>query len=303
MRVSLIGQAAFGEAVFKRLMEDGIEIVGVSAPASEQRPDPLWTAAEEAGLTPIDTKFLKEAEGIGQWQTLKSELGVMAFVTELLPDEILTTPDKGTIQYHPSLLPLHRGSSAMNWPIIFGEKETGLTVFWPDKGMDTGPILLQKTCPIKPDETLGALYFDQLFPMGIDAMSEAVSLVENGTAQRVEQDHNHSTYEPPCGESHARIQWYNPAPQVYNQIRGCNPQPGAWTTFKGNKMGIFDCEYIETLESGMPGRLLRIEEDGILVRLNGGSIKIKRVQPEGERKISASDWAQQENIKPGGRFR
>ena len=303
MRVSLIGQAAFGEAVFKRLMEDGIEIVGVSAPASEQRPDPLWTAAEEAGLTPIDTKFLKEAEGIGQWQTLKSELGVMAFVTELLPDEILTTPDKGTLQYHPSLLPLHRGSSAMNWPIIFGEKETGLTVFWPDKGMDTGPILLQKTCPIKPDETLGSLYFDQLFPMGIDAMSEAVSLVENGTAQRVEQDHNHSTYEPPCGESHARIQWYNPAPQVYNQIRGCNPQPGAWTTFKGNKMGIFDCEYIETLESGMPGRLLRIEEDGILVRLNGGSIKIKRVQPEGERKISASDWAQQENIKPGGRFR
>ena len=303
MRVSLIGQAAFGEAVFKRLMEDGIEIVGVSAPASEQRPDPLWTAAEEAGLTPIDTKFLKEAEGIGQWQTLKSELGVMAFVTELLPDEILTTPDKGTIQYHPSLLPLHRGSSAMNWPIIFGEKETGLTVFWPDKGMDTGPILLQKTCPIKPDETLGSLYFDQLFPMGIDAMSEAVSLVENGTAQRVEQDHNHSTYEPPCGESHARIQWYNPAPQVYNQIRCCNPQPGAWTTFKGNKMGIFDCEYIETLESGMPGRLLRIEEDGILVRLNGGSIKIKRVQPEGERKISASDWAQQENIKPGGRFR
>ena len=303
MRVSLIGQAAFGEAVFKRLMEDGIEIVGVSAPASEQRPDPLWTAAEEAGLTPIDTKFLKEAEGIGQWQTLKSELGVMAFVTELLPDEILTTPDKGTIQYHPSLLPLHRGSSAMNWPIIFGEKETGLTVFWPDKGMDTGPILLQKTCPIKPDETLGSLYFDQLFPMGIDAMSEAVSLVENGTAQRVEQAHNHSTYEPPCGESHARIQWYNPAPQVYNQIRGCNPQPGAWTTFKGNKMGIFDCEYIETLESGMPGRLLRIEEDGILVRLNGGSIKIKRVQPEGERKISASDWAPQENIKPGGRFR
>jgi len=303
MKVSLIGQAAFGEAVFKRLTEDGVEIVGVSAPASEQRPDPLWTAAEEAGLKPIDTKFLKEADGIGQWQALNSELGVMAFVTELLPDEILTTPDKGTIQYHPSLLPLHRGSSAMNWPIIFGEKETGLTVFWPDKGMDTGAILLQKTCPIKPDETLGSLYFDQLFPMGIDAMSEAVSLVENDAAQRIEQDHKLSTYEPPCGENHARILWYNPAPQVYDQIRGCNPQPGAWTTFKGNKLGIFDCEYIETLESGMPGRLLKIEEDGILVRLNGGSIKIKRVQPEGERKISASDWAHQEDIKPGGRFR
>ena len=124
MRIALIGQAAFGEAVFKRLMGDGIEIVGVSAPASEQRPDPLWTAAEEAGLTPIDTKLLKATEGIGKWQALNSELGVMAFVTELLPNEILTTPDKGTIQYHPSLLPLHRGSSAMNWPLIFGEKET-----------------------------------------------------------------------------------------------------------------------------------------------------------------------------------
>ena len=303
MRVSLIGQAAFGEAVFKRLTEEGIEIVGVSAPAPGKRPDPLWAIAEESGLQPIDTKFLKENEGIKKWQSLNSELGVMAFVTEFLPNEILETPTKGTIQYHPSLLPLHRGSAAMNWPIIFGETETGLTIFWPDEGMDTGPILLQKTCPIKSTETLGSLYFDQLFPMGIDAMSEAIALVQAGKAPRIEQNHELSTYEPPCGETHAKIQWHNPAQQVYAQIRGCNPQPGAWATYKGNRIGIFDCEYTNTLEAGMPGSLLRVEEDGIVVRLNGGIIKIKRVQPEGERKLSATDWVTQAEIKPGGRFR
>ena len=203
MRVSIIGQAAFGEAVLKRLIEDGVEIVAASAPEPREggRPDPLWVAAEEAGLTPIDTVALKEEAGLAAWRAAGAELGVMAFVTEILPEEALSAPEQGTIQYHPSLLPLHRGSSAMNWPIIFGRTETGLTIFWPDDGVDTGPVLLQKTCDIGPDDTLGSLYFERLFPMGVDAMAEAVKLVEAGDAPRIAQDHALSTYEPPCGKS------------------------------------------------------------------------------------------------------
>ena len=305
MRVSIIGQAAFGEAVFKRLVEEGVEVVAASAPEPREggRPDPLWVAAEEAGLTTIDTAALKGEGGLAAWRAVGAELGVMAFVTEMLPGDALTAPEQGTIQYHPSLLPLHRGSSAMNWPIIFGRTETGLSIFWPDEGMDTGPVLLQKTCEIGPDDTLGSLYFERLFPMGVDAMAEAVALVESGRAPRIEQDHSLSTYEPPCGEEHARIPWHEPAQLVYDRIRGCNPQPGAWTTRRGERLGVFDCRLTHDNEPGMPGAVLRIEEDGIDVRLNGGVLHVKRVQPQGARKLNAGEWAAEVGLKVGARFR
>ena len=305
MRVSIIGQAAFGEAVLKRLLEEGVEIVAASAPepAEGARPDPLWVAAQEAGLAPLDTAALKGEEGLSAWRTAGAELGVMAFVTEMLPEEALTAPEHGTIQYHPSLLPLHRGSSAMNWPIIFGRTETGLSIFWPDEGMDTGPLLLQKTCELTPDDTLGSLYFERLFPMGVDAMAEAVALVEAGEAPRIEQDHALSTYEPPCGDEHARIPWHEPAQHVYNRIRGCNPQPGAWTMRRGERLGVFDCRLSLEDVPGMPGSVIRIEEDGIDIRLNGGVLHVKRVQPQGARKVNAGEWAAGSGLRVGARFR
>ncbi len=305
MRVSIIGQAAFGEAVLTRLIEEGVEIVAASAPAPREgaRPDPLWTAAEAAGLTPIDTAALKDEEGLSAWRAAGAELGVMAFVTELLPEEALSAPRQGTIQYHPSLLPLHRGSSAMNWPIIFGRNETGLSVFWPDKGIDTGPVLLQKRCEIGPDDTLGSLYFERLFPMGVEAMAEAVALVAAGGAPRIEQDHARSTYEPPCTEEHARIPWHEPAQRVYDRIRGCNPQPGAWTTRRGERLGLFDCRLSLREEPGMPGAVLRVEADSFDLRLNGGVLHVKRVQPQGARKVNAGEWAASVGLKVNARFR
>src|SRR4029079_3470170 len=185
MKVSIIGQAAFGQAVFERVREGGCEVVAVSAPPGDRRPDALWQAASDAGLAPLPTAQLKEPGVFERWRASGAQLCVMAFVTDILPEDVFSAPPKGTIQYHPSLLPLHRGSSAMNWPIIFGAAETGLTVFWPDKGIDTGPVLLQKRTPIGPDDTMGALYFDGLFPMGVEALAEAVAMVEAGTAPRI----------------------------------------------------------------------------------------------------------------------
>jgi hypothetical protein len=163
---SVIRQAAFGEAVLKRLQEDGVEIAGVSAPrpAEGQRPDALWAAAEAAGLPAVDTAALKQPDGLAAWKALNADLCAMAFVTAILSEDVFAASRLGAIQYHPSILPAHRGSSAMNWAIINGDSETGLTIFWPDRGIDTGPILLQKRCPIGPDDTVGSLYFDKLFP-------------------------------------------------------------------------------------------------------------------------------------------
>ena len=291
--------------MFARLIEDGVEIVAASAPAPREgsRPDALWAAAEARGLTPIETASLKDEGGLARWRDAGADLGVMAFVTELLPESALAAPRQGTIQYHPSLLPLHRGSSAMNWPIIFGRTETGLSVFWPDKGVDTGPVLLQKRCPIGPDDTLGSLYFERLFPMGVEAMAEAVALVEAGDAPRIGQDHARATYEPPCTEEHARIPWHEPAQRVYDRIRGCNPQPGAWTTRRGERLGLFDCRLSLQEAAGMPGSVLRVGEDGFDVRLNGGALHVKRVQPQGARKTDAGEWAAAVGLKVNARFR
>ncbi len=304
MRVVVMGQAAFGEAVFRRLRDEGVDVVGVSAPApAGGRVDPLWAAAEASGVPLVETRALKEAAGQEAWAALRPDLCVMAFVTEIIPHEVLELPRLGSIQYHPSLLPLHRGSSAINWAIIFGRKETGLTIFWPDRGIDTGPILLQRACPIGPDDTVGTLYFERLFPMGVDAMAEAVELVRTGRAPRMEQDHARATYEPPCRDEHARIAWHEPAERLYALIRGCNPQPGAWTQFEGARLRIFDCRLTGQEEAGMPGRVLRVLEDGFDVRLNGGVLRVLRVQPDGGKKISASEWARAAGLAAGYRFR
>ncbi len=213
-----MGQAAFGEAVLKKLLEDGVEIAGVSAPApAGDRKDPLWATAEAANLPLVATPALKSPEGQAEWAALNAELCVMAFVTDIIPNAVLKLPPKGTIQYHPSLLPLHRGSSAMNWPIINGETETGLSVFWPDQGIDTGPILLQKTCPIGPDQTMGDLYFNHLFGMGVDALAESVALVAAG------QSPTHRPG-PPALDLRAALR-RRPRPHPLVQAGRCHLQP------------------------------------------------------------------------------
>lgn len=304
MRVVVMGQAAFGEAVLKRLMDDGVSVVGVSAPApSGGKVDPLWAAAEAAGLPVVETRVLMETAGQEAWAALRPDLCVMAFVTEILPHHVLELPRLGSIQYHPSLLPLHRGSSAINWAIITGRSETGLTIFWPDRGIDTGPILLQRRCPIGPDDTVGSVYFERLFPMGVEAMVEAVRLVREGRAPRVEQDHAKATYEPPCRDEHAQIRWWEPADRLYALIRGCNPQPGAWTSFNGARLRIFDSRLTGMEEPGMPGRVLRVEDGSFDVRLNGGVLRVLRVQPEGGKKVGAGEWAREAGLAAGYRFR
>lgn len=303
MRVSLMGQAAFGEAVFKKLLDDNVEVVGVSAPApAGERKDPLWAAAEAAGLPVIDTPSLKTPAGQGPWRALNADLCVMAFVTDIIPNEVLHYPALGTIQYHPSLLPMHRGSSAINWAIINGDRDTGLTIFWPDQGIDTGPILLQKSCAIGPDDTVGSIYFNQLFPMGVDALAESVHLVADGKAPRIGQDHTLSTYEPPCGDAHARIQWYQPADVVYRLIRGCNPAPGAVASFNDAEFKIFDCRLTGTQEAGMPGRILKVKDDYFDVRLNGGVLRVSRVQPKGGKKVGAGEWAKEVGLAVGAKL-
>ncbi|RNL86574.1 methionyl-tRNA formyltransferase [Halostreptopolyspora alba] len=305
MRVAIIGQAEFGEAVLRRLLDDGVTVAGVAAPepTGNGRRDPLWSASEANDIPRVSTTALKEPNGLVKWKELEADFCLMAFVTEFLPDEVFTLPKYGTAQYHPSLLPSYRGKSAINWAIINGEKETGLSVFWPDEGIDTGPILLQKRCEIGPDDTVGSLYFDRLFPMGVDAMSEAVSLVAAGEAPRVEQDHAAATFEPGCRDQHAEIHWHRPARVVYDLIRGCDPRPGAWTLFNEERLRFFDCRLTGERRPGMPGQVLDIDDEGFSIRLNGGVLRVGRVRHTGRSKVPAGEWASHVGLTTGFRFR
>ena len=187
----------------------------------------------------------------------------------------------------------------MNWPIIQGEARTGLSVFWPDAGLDTGPILLQKEVDIAPDDTLGALYFDKLFPMGVEAMVEAVGMVRNGTAPRVEQDESEATYEGWCRAKECVVDWERPVEEVYNLLRGTDPQPGAMTSFNGTSVQLYRTARVEKESGGLPGSIVEVDEEGVVVAAADGRLRIGRVKPKGGPKATAFEWAQEAGLEVG----
>ena len=303
-RIAMIGQAAFGESVLNALVERGENVVGVFCPPDREgrAQDPIKTAAQTHNVPALQFRRMRNQDAIDAFHALNADLCVMAFVTDIVPDEILEAPSQGTIQYHPSLLPLHRGPSSINWPIIQGETKTGLTVFWPDKGLDTGPILLQKETEISPDDTLGSVYFGRLFPMGVDAMVEAVDLVKSGNAPRIEQDHAAATYEGWCRAADVVIDWDKPVGEIYNMIRGSDPSPGAGTTFGGDALRLFRASKAEGEAAGAPGEICEATDEGFGVAANGGSIFVRRVQAGRNRKVSAPEWMEAVGLKVGDRL-
>jgi methionyl-tRNA formyltransferase len=308
MRIVVHGQQAFGKAVLEALLARGEEVVAVYvAPEKEgQKADPLKEAAIAAGLEVRQPSSYKDEAVHEEFRALKPDLQVMAFVTLFVPSTFLNIPIHGSIQYHPSLLPAYRGASAINWPIIKGETVTGLSIFWPDDGLDTGDVLLQKTTEIGPKDTLGSVYFDRLFPMGVDAMLEAVDLVKAGNAPRIKQDEDKATYEGLCRAANAKIDWGKPWEQIDRLIRGCNPSPGAWTTLNGQTLKIFDATPMPAKTpkgiGGKLGEIVAVEEDGFQIVCADGRFKVTRVQPEGDRKTPAGEYAKAAGVEKGAKF-
>ncbi len=302
MRIIVHGQQAFGRAVLEALLDRGEDVVGVyCAPDKEGRPeDPLKVFAQEKGFEVHQPSSWKKEEVWEQMRTLEPDLCVMAYVTLFVPQPALDVPKLGTIQYHPSLLPLHRGPSSINWPIIMGREETGLSIFWPDEGLDEGPILMQKRVDIGPDDTLGSIYFDNLFPMGVEAMCESVDLVREGKAPRVDQDHSQSTYESWCSKKDAEIDWSKPVQEVHNLIRGTDPAPGAWTKNGDTVIQLYASTRVDS--SGAPGEVLEVSDDGITISAADGAVRVGRVRPEKEKKIPAGEYAAAAGLKAGDRL-
>jgi methionyl-tRNA formyltransferase len=303
MRIVVNGQQAFGAAVLEALMERGEDVVAVyCAPDKEGRPpDPLAEAARKAGIELRQPDSFETESAAGDLAELEPDLMVMAFVTLFVPEPVLDAPTHGTIQYHPSLLPLHRGPSAINWAIVHGDRKTGVAIFWPDEGLDTGPVLMLKEVEITDDDTLGSLYFDKLFPLGVEATLESVDLVRDGKAPKLVQDEDKATYESWYRKDDAEIDWSKPVGDVYNLIRGTNPRPGAWTTVASEEVGVLDSERLDGDPGAPPGEVVEVDGDRLIVAADGGAIAVQVVRADGD-KVAAGEYARGAGIEPGARL-
>jgi methionyl-tRNA formyltransferase len=304
MRIVVHGQQAFGKSVLEALLNRGEQVIAVYCAAEKpgQRPDPLKEAALAHHLPVYQPRSFRKQEVWDEFATLHADLCVMAYVTLFVPEEMLHLPAHGTIQYHPSLLPRHRGPSSINWPIIWGETTTGLTIFWPDNGLDTGPILLQKEVNIGDTDTLGSLYFDQLYPLGVAALVEAVDLVRNGTAPKIPQDEARATYEGWCKQEDVEIDWHKPLQEVWNLIRGADPQPGAWSTYQGQVVQIYDAKKLPGAAAGAPGEVVAVAAESFTVATQSGQIEVMRVRPADGAKMRAPDFIKSAGLHQGARL-
>jgi methionyl-tRNA formyltransferase len=305
MKIAIVGQQDFGKAVMEAFLARGDEIAGVfCAPEKEgAKADPLKAAAQEKGLKIFQFASLRNKEAMDAMRALNADLGIMAFVLQFAPQEFVKIPKKGTIQYHPSLLPKYRGPSSINWPIIRGDTKTGLSIFRPNDGLDEGPVILQKETPISPDDTLGSVYFDRLFPMGVQAMLEAADAVMAGKHRETVQDETRASYEGWCRAAEARINWANHIDFIYNLVRGCNPVPGAWTTLSGKKLQIFDSRkhLFRTFGAvkGKVGEISEITPTSFFVTAQGGRIEVLKAKHEEGKKVSSAELVAQHGLTPG----
>lgn len=297
----IVGQGPFGEKVLEALIKKGEDVVGSFSPP-DKRGEAMNALAEKSGISSFRPKLMEDPLVYNDYLKLQPDLAVLAFVTDIIPEKLINVPSFGTICYHPSILPRHRGASAINWAIIQGDTRTGLTILWVDKGIDTGPILLQKEVEIGPDDTTGSLYFKTLFPMGIDAIVEAVELIKKGKAPRIPQEESKATYEPPCDDRVAFVNFEKPIKEIYNLIRGCDPQPGAYTTFRGKRVRFYDAKMFPPSIDKRSGEIVSVENEGLQIAVKGGLIQIGKLRVDKGEKIGPIEFAQSIDLKIGDRF-
>ncbi|XP_073448039.1 cytosolic 10-formyltetrahydrofolate dehydrogenase [Aquarana catesbeiana] len=305
MRIAVIGQSLFGKEVYKELVKEGHQVVGVfTIPDKDGKADPLGAEAEKDGVPVFKfprwrLKGQAIPEVVEKYTALGAELNVLPFCSQFIPMEVIDAPKHGSIIYHPSILPRHRGASAINWTLMQGDKIGGFSVFWADDGLDTGDILLQKECEVLPEDTVNSIYNRFLFPEGVKGMVEAVRLIAEGKAPRIPQPVEGATYDPMQKKENAKINWDQPGEAIHNFIRGNDKVPGAWTEVNGTKLTFFgssftssgpnpDGQPLEIPGASKPGV---VTKNGLMLFGNDGKwLIVKNIKFEDGKMIPASQY-------------
>jgi methionyl-tRNA formyltransferase len=294
MRVAIIGQQDFGKAALEAFAARGDQVTAVFCAPEKGRPDPLRLAGEALNIPVHQFPKLSDPEAQAALREARADIGVMAYVTQFVPQDFCAIPKFGTIQFHPSLLPLHRGASSMSWSIILGRTETGFSIFRPTDGLDEGPVILTRAVPIEPEDTLGSLYFGKVFPMGVAGLVEVADLVVSGKAPALAQYEPAAGYEGIIREAESQIHWASHVDITFNLIRGCNPAPGAWTTHEGKKIFLFEsskriARTFGEVKGKKIGQIVAESGSSLTIHGQGGFIEVHRIRWDGGKKIPAAE--------------
>lgn len=306
MRIVFMGTPEFAIPSLKILLEHRYEISAVvTAPDKPQGRgkkidfSPVKKLSIEKGLTVLQPDNLRDPAFQSTLKNIAPDL-IVVVAFRILPPEVFKLPPLGSFNLHASLLPKYRGPAPINWAIINGEKETGVTTFFLQESVDTGNIILQARVPIGENETAGELH-DKLAEIGAEIVLHTVRLIEMGKIQPKPQDNSQATKAPKIYKEDCRINWNKPASEVHNFIRGLSPNPGAFTYFQDKMIKIYRTRLITENASNPPGTIVHVKEK-LLVATNPGQIEIVELQLEGKRKLPSEEFLRGFKIHPGDKF-
>jgi methionyl-tRNA formyltransferase len=294
LRIAIFGQALFGREVSERLANAGHEVVGVYAPPEGSRPDPLAELANQRGWQLFRyERFRRKGSAIpelvDEYRSLGAELNVLPFTTAILPESIVDHPTHGSLCFHPSVLPAYRGGAALAWQIILGATESGVSVFRVEGGVDAGPIAVQKRgVTISSTDTTASLYFDKLYPLGVEAMVEAVSRVADGTVKFSAQSEDGASSQGLVTDAVARIDWSRPAEAIDRLIRGCTPGPGAIAENTGEIVRLFGSRLLEGDCNAPAGTVMGGEGDELVIAAGRSRIAVSKIRRSEGGKLAAA---------------
>lgn len=260
-------------------------------------PPPVKTVALNSGIRVLQPERIKDEAFVNTIKEINPDVIVVAAYGKILPAKILHLPKYGCINVHASLLPKYRGAAPINWAIINGEKETGITIMQMDEGLDTGGILLQKGIEITKEDTAGTLS-NKLSKIGAGLLIEGLSAIEKGGIKAIPQDNSKSSYAPMLKKEDGQIDWTKGAEDIYNMVRGMDPWPGAFTYYKGELWKVWKVRHGDT-GKGRPGEILTADKDRIDVVSKDSVISILEIQPANKKRMPVSDFLRGNKIEKG----
>lgn len=310
MRVIFMGTPDFATGTLEKIVLAGHEVVGVVTQPDKPKgrgktlmPTPVKEVAVKYNLPVYQPKKVREPEVVELLRGLKPDVIVVAAFGQIISKEILEMPKYGCINVHASLLPAYRGAAPIQWAVINGDKESGVTIMQMDEGIDTGDMIEKVVVPIAEDETGGSL-FDKLSQAGAKLCVKVLRDLEDGKAVREKQPEESTTpYARMIDKKMGAIDWEKPAKEIEQLIRGLNPWPSAYTRLQGKTLKIWKAEVLLEHSQEAPGQITEVTKDSIVVQTGQGRLKILELQLEGKKRMDAASFLRGYALKEGESFR
>ncbi|MEK4511751.1 methionyl-tRNA formyltransferase [Paenibacillus sp. FSL K6-2524] len=310
MNIVFMGTPEFAVPSLESLLKEGYNVVGVvtqpDRPQGRKKvltPTPVKEAALKHGLPVLQPQRMRSPEAVEELAALKPDLIVTAAYGQILPKAVLDLPQYGCLNIHGSLLPKYRGGAPIQRSIINGEKETGITLMYMAEGLDTGDMIAKSVVPIEDEDTSGSV-FEKLSVAGAKLLLEQLPLIIAGTADRIPQNHEESTYASNLSRDDERIVWTASSREIFNRVRGLVPFAGGFTIWNDEVFKVWavanPSEVLASAASGQaPGTVLDLSERGIEVKTGDGSVLLTRVQPAGKKAMEATEFIRGGVMKKG----